>query len=48
LLVTVLNAVKTSRQMKVYGVTSTENHIKSCLMIDLLSGSARKIWTGSA
>ena len=31
----VLNAVKSQQAMKIYGVTSTENHIKSCLMIDL-------------
>lgn len=31
----VLNAVKDQQAMKVYGVTSTESHIKSCLLIDL-------------
>jgi sulfur relay (sulfurtransferase) DsrF/TusC family protein len=31
----VLNVVKDQQAMKVYGVTSTESHIKSCLMIDL-------------
>jgi sulfur relay (sulfurtransferase) DsrF/TusC family protein len=31
----VLNVVKDQQAMKVYGVTSTESHIKSCLLIDL-------------
>ncbi|MDA8421725.1 MAG: DsrE family protein [Nitrospiraceae bacterium] len=31
----VLNMVKDQQAMKVYGVTSTESHIKSCLLIDL-------------
>ena len=31
----VLNAVKNQQAMKLYGVTTTENHIKSCLLIDL-------------
>jgi len=42
----VLNMVKNQQAMKLYGVTSTENHIKSCLMIDLRSGSAKRIWSG--
>ncbi len=31
----VLNAVKNQQAMKVYGVTSTESHIKNSLLIDL-------------
>ena len=31
----VLNAVKNQQAMKLYGVTSTENHIKSGLLIDM-------------
>ena len=31
----VLNMVKDQQAMKIYGVTSTESHIKSCLLIDL-------------
>jgi sulfur relay (sulfurtransferase) DsrF/TusC family protein len=30
----VLNAVKNQHSMELYGVTSTENHIKNCLLID--------------
>src|SRR3974377_1414432 len=31
----VLNAVKDQQAMKIYGVTSTENHIKNSLLIDM-------------
>src|SRR3990170_5833366 len=31
----VLNAVKNQQAMKLYGVTSTESHIKSSLLIDM-------------
>jgi len=31
----VLNAVKNQQAMKLYGVTSTESHIKNCLLIDV-------------
>ncbi len=31
----VLNAVKNQQAMKLYGVTSTESHIKNCLLIDM-------------
>jgi sulfur relay (sulfurtransferase) DsrF/TusC family protein len=30
----VLNALKNQQAMKLYGVTSTESHIKNCLLID--------------
>lgn len=31
----VLNAVKNQQAMKLYGITSTENHIKNALLIDM-------------